>query len=50
MLVSRHYVVHFSTFVHVMQMDSRMAGTSDIQAYMSDEWEDPGRVLPCPES
>ena len=50
MPVSYHYVAHLSSVVHVIQMDSRMAGTSDIQAYMFDELEDPGRALPCPES
>ena len=47
MLVSHHYVAYLATFVHVMQMDSRVAGTSDIQVYMSDESGDPGRAYPA---
>ena len=48
-LVSHHYIAHLVTFVHVMRMDSRIVGTCNIQAYMSNELEDPGQALSWPE-
>jgi hypothetical protein len=36
-----------ATFVHVMPIHSRTAGTSDIQAYISGKLEDPRQALPC---
>ena len=32
------YTLQHQTFVYIMEMDLKMAGTCDIQAYTSDKW------------